>query len=336
VRPSLPLLLPHHPPTHAHLPLLPAGQPRRTAQQAQGQLQRAYSPRQARRRSLALNLVRPLLSPSSTGAMKPLPSLVCPQRPPRGLLNQDPPLCEPRLDLELVRTQHAVPVRPSSLSTLSLSRPQATQLTPFRPSLDSYEAQQDGYDAQEKRAEVFHPDSRFLVLSPTPPPPAAGAPPPRPVPLGFCVFRFDTEETASEDDDELCDVAYWYVPPPLLPPRASQRARPDSPFRRARSYELQVESDQHGKGVGRVLMDALERTARAWRMDKVMLTVFKGAFRPLRARRLVVHPNDDLELMSRDLMRAANEQALAFYDKVGCVAPSPRHLARLPPAFPHR
>ncbi|GAA5911521.1 hypothetical protein JCM8208_006863 [Rhodotorula glutinis] len=125
-----------------------------------------------------------------------------------------------------------------------------------------YEAQQDGYDAQEKRAEVFHPDSRFLVLSPSSPAPAAGAAPPRSAPLGFCIFRFDTEETASEDDDELCDVAYC--------------------------YELQVEGEQHGKGVGRVLMDALERTARAWRMDKVMLTVFK-----------------------------ANEQALAFYDKVG-------------------
>ncbi|GAA5834055.1 hypothetical protein JCM9279_004203 [Rhodotorula babjevae] len=125
-----------------------------------------------------------------------------------------------------------------------------------------YEAQQDGYDAREKRAEVFHSDSRFLILSPSPPAPGSRAAPPRLAPLGFCIFRFDTEETASEDDDELCDVAYC--------------------------YELQVENDEHGKGVGRALMDALERTARAWRMDKVMLTVFK-----------------------------ANEQALAFYDKIG-------------------
>ncbi|TNY21068.1 hypothetical protein DMC30DRAFT_395889, partial [Rhodotorula diobovata] len=70
------------------------------------------------------------------------------------------------------------------------------------------------------------------------------------------------EETASEDDDELCDVAYC--------------------------YELQVEAAHQGSGAGRVLMDALERLARASKMDKAMLTVFK-----------------------------ANQQALTFYEKIG-------------------
>ncbi|BGP36798.1 hypothetical protein JCM10449v2_000700 [Rhodotorula kratochvilovae] len=121
-----------------------------------------------------------------------------------------------------------------------------------------YEATEEGYDPAEKRAELFHPDSRFLLLFPSAP--SSSVPPP--TPLGCCIFRFDTEETASEDDDELCDVAYC--------------------------YELQVEAATQGKGVGRVLMDALDRLARAFKMDKTMLTVFK-----------------------------ANRPAILFYEKLG-------------------
>ncbi|GAA6047257.1 hypothetical protein JCM3770_001852 [Rhodotorula araucariae] len=121
-----------------------------------------------------------------------------------------------------------------------------------------YEATEEGYNAAEKRAELFHPDSRFLVLFPSAP--SSTAPPP--TPLGCCIFRFDTEETASEDDEELCDVAYC--------------------------YELQVEAATQGKGVGRVLMDALDRLAGAFKMDKTMLTVFK-----------------------------ANRPAILFYEKLG-------------------
>lgn len=91
-----------------------------------------------------------------------------------------------------------------------------------------YEAQQDGYDAEEKRAEIFHPNSRFLVLWPSPPPAPAAGGASRPTPLGYCIFRFDMEETASEDDDELCDVAYWCVSR-----EAADRAGPSSDARAA-------------------------------------------------------------------------------------------------------
>lgn len=65
---------------------------------------------------------------------------------------------------------------------------------------DRYEHSSEGYDPAEKRQELFHPDSRFLILySPT----SADKP------VGYCIFRFDTEETASDDDEELYDVAYW-------------------------------------------------------------------------------------------------------------------------------
>jgi len=42
------------------------------------------------------------------------------------------------------------------------------------------------------------------------------------------------------------------------------------------SYELQVEAEAKGKGVGRVLMDVLNRIGEELKMDKTMLTVFKG------------------------------------------------------------
>ncbi|POY71444.1 GNAT family acetyltransferase [Rhodotorula taiwanensis] len=103
-----------------------------------------------------------------------------------------------------------------------------------------YEASSEGYDANEKRSELFHPESRFLTLRQDTRPP-----------LGYCIFRFDTEETASEDedDDDLCDVAYC--------------------------YELQIEPGAQRQGIGRILMDALGRLAGAFKMDKTMLTAFK-------------------------------------------------------------
>ncbi|GAA6035135.1 hypothetical protein JCM8097_006382 [Rhodosporidiobolus ruineniae] len=123
-----------------------------------------------------------------------------------------------------------------------------------------YESSADGYDPQDKRKELFHPDSRFVVLYRAASTPSSAKT--QPAMLGYCIFRFDTEETASEEEDELCDVAYC--------------------------YELQVDASAQRLGAGRVLMDALERLGRAYRMDKVMLTVFK-----------------------------ANEQARAFYERIG-------------------
>jgi len=49
-----------------------------------------------------------------------------------------------------------------------------------------------GYDAREKRQELFDPESRFVVL---------GSPP-----VAYALFRFDTEETANERDAQ---VVYW-------------------------------------------------------------------------------------------------------------------------------
>lgn len=53
------------------------------------------------------------------------------------------------------------------------------------------------------------------------------------------------------------------------------RPLPPADFHRRR-YELQVEASAQGKGVGRLLMELLQHVGKDWRMDKVMLTVFKS------------------------------------------------------------
>lgn len=58
-----------------------------------------------------------------------------------------------------------------------------------------YEASHDGWDPEEKRKELFDRESRFIVLRADPSSP----------PLGYTIFRFDTEETA---DTEEADVVY--------------------------------------------------------------------------------------------------------------------------------
>lgn len=125
-----------------------------------------------------------------------------------------------------------------------------------------YERSSEGYDPDEKRAELFHPEARFLLLR------RAGET--SEPPLGYCIFRFDTEETeADEGEDDLCDVAYC--------------------------YELQIESSHQKQGVGRVLMDALERLGRAYKMDKTMLTAFKNNTDAIAFYRRIGFATDDVD-----------------------------------------
>jgi GNAT superfamily N-acetyltransferase len=42
------------------------------------------------------------------------------------------------------------------------------------------------------------------------------------------------------------------------------------------SYELQITSSVQGQGIGRVLMQELEKIAKQWHMMKIMLTVLKS------------------------------------------------------------
>ncbi|WFD29214.1 hypothetical protein MSPP1_000220 [Malassezia sp. CBS 17886] len=77
--------------------------------------------------------------------------------------------------------------------------------------------------------------------------------------LGFAMWRFDVDPL--DNCGAQVAVAYWCV--------GAVRAT-----HRACSYELQVQSAMHGRGLGSLLLARLERIAARTHMAKVMLTVF--------------------------------------------------------------
>ncbi|CAO3637570.1 unnamed protein product [Cunninghamella echinulata] len=73
--------------------------------------------------------------------------------------------------------------------------------------------------------------------------------------LGYLMFQMVQEETM-EEDDRMADVAYC--------------------------YELQLTEQARNQGLGEYLMNLLMDIGNYWKLEKVMLTVFKdnkGAFR---------------------------------------------------------
>ncbi|EJD55613.1 acyl-CoA N-acyltransferase [Auricularia subglabra TFB-10046 SS5] len=97
-----------------------------------------------------------------------------------------------------------------------------------------YTASSFGWDPPQKKRELFHKDSRFILAHSSSGELAA-----------FTMFRFDTEEGMNGDEDA---VVYC--------------------------YELQVSSRTRKLGLGAALMRDLESLARDWKMLKVMLTCF--------------------------------------------------------------
>ncbi|KAI8049481.1 acyl-CoA N-acyltransferase [Syncephalis plumigaleata] len=106
-----------------------------------------------------------------------------------------------------------------------------------------------GWDSREKQAELFHDDSRFIIAesSESIMTMIESSQEVEQIPVAFTMFRFDTEEQMTSDD--MIPVLYC--------------------------YELQVMSSIQGQGIGRVLMQELEKIARQWHMVKIMLTVLK-------------------------------------------------------------
>jgi GNAT superfamily N-acetyltransferase len=121
-----------------------------------------------------------------------------------------------------------------------------------------------GWDPPSKRQELFHPDSRFVLLRR---PQAQGDPDPvcgeQPI-MAYSMFRFDME-----DDD--C-VLYWYFDIRII------KSPQGHSFVCFPSYELQVSQSAQRGGIGKTLMGCLYNIAREWKMQKVMLTVFKGDY----------------------------------------------------------
>lgn len=119
-----------------------------------------------------------------------------------------------------------------------------------------------GWDPPSKKQELFHRDSRFVLLRHSQAKDGLEHLHEELVPiLAYSMFRFDME------DDEC--VLYWYG-------RLSMTSYSSWGTHLLPSYELQVSQSAQRGGMGKTLMACLYDIARRWNMQKVMLTVFKG------------------------------------------------------------
>ncbi|KAL0144217.1 N-alpha-acetyltransferase 40-like protein [Mucor lusitanicus] len=110
---------------------------------------------------------------------------------------------------------------------------------------DMYEKSKDGWNEEEKRKEMLAPQARYLI--------ARSATDPNDI-QGFLHFQMVQEETM---DDDIWQIICC-------------------------SYEIQIAESARGQGLGEYMMNLLSQIGMYWKMDKVMLTVFKaneGAFR---------------------------------------------------------
>lgn len=104
--------------------------------------------------------------------------------------------------------------------------------------LSMYQQSKGGWNESEKRQEMLAPQARYLI--------ARSASDPLDL-KGFLLFQMVQEETM--DDDIMANCAYC--------------------------YEIQLMESARNRGLGEFLMHLLDRIGSHWKMDKVMLTVFK-------------------------------------------------------------
>jgi len=148
----------------------------------------------------------------------------------------------------------------------------------------------DGYNPQEKERELFAQESRFLLLSP-----AVVDQAPETID-GFLMWRFDFEECPSVEAGET-EVAYC--------------------------YEIQLKPSTRGKGLGKVLMETLERIGASWGMKKVMLTVQLENERALSFYRSLNFLPDEISPSQTDPEEEGGEPAAADYEILS--KPLPQH-----------
>jgi ribosomal protein S18 acetylase RimI-like enzyme len=122
----------------------------------------------------------------------------------------------------------------------------------FEANMKALYEQAWGYDSASKLKELFDECSRYILLwSSTPESEAAGeegCPTQQQALIGFCHFRFELDEDQSA-------AARCQQRPVLY------------------VYELQITDGHRGRGIGRCMMEALEKTALSCRMEWILLTV---------------------------------------------------------------
>ncbi|KAG8935260.1 hypothetical protein FRC02_008395 [Tulasnella sp. 418] len=102
-----------------------------------------------------------------------------------------------------------------------------------------YENSSWGWKPATKRKEIFHSQSRFILVH------LLGKGSNAPSLVAYAIFRFDHEENM---EDEMEEVLYC--------------------------YEVHVSRDVQRSGLGKELFRDMEAIARKWGMKKVMLTTF--------------------------------------------------------------
>lgn len=127
-----------------------------------------------------------------------------------------------------------------------------------------------GWQPAEKRAELFHPQSRFLLLWLNDSTKAGSLP--RTL-VAFTMFRFDLEQCHPADpviaDRIRCDA---------LPSSSSRKRSKMTAYKSIEVlylYELQLHVQHRGTGLGAAIMRIVSGLATMIRMRKVCLTVFK-------------------------------------------------------------
>ena len=95
---------------------------------------------------------------------------------------------------------------------------------------------------------------------------------------------------------------FFYINPPNL--------NTDVAFQNY-SYELQVTATAQGMGIGKKLINDLTTLGRAFNMEKILLTVFKGLYPPF------LGPLQSCHKIEWNVI--ANSNAMQFYKHIGCV-----------------
>lgn len=129
-----------------------------------------------------------------------------------------------------------------------------------------------GWSDRKKRAEMGHPDARYIVAAAAPPPqPSTSAPAGA---AGAAGGEAGEAGAAGAGGESVAGAAVAAVPPPPQP-LAFLHYRldleGDEPV--AYVYELQLEGAAHRRGLGRFLMQVTELMAAKMGMRRVMLTV---------------------------------------------------------------
>ena len=165
-----------------------------------------------------------------------------------------------RLSLDALRGAYLPPVSPPLPYSIALETSKTLPGDVFKDcfglvrGMEGMYRRATGWSPAAKKQEMMDPDMRYLVLLSSSPSSSSSAT----CTVGFLSFMI-TEEAEKE-------VIYWSCCP--LHPLLTYRQLTE------RSYELHLVEGARGKGLGTILVDAMETYGRNVGVERAMLTVF--------------------------------------------------------------